>query len=728
MGTEVESRYMVPDRVLFNKLIHVSSLGGYAVQPEGIIRMTDHYLDTKGRALLRQGWACRLRAQNGSWVVTVKGPKANRGAILSRPELEMALVERIEDIARWPEGEIRSLVRELTGGLPLQQFLTIRQSRHRFSLSDGSRHVAELSLDVVRLSTGKLRHLSYMLECELLEQGELADLERLHPLLVNSYYLVPETRSKLQRALELVDLERSPDEGLVEQPAQITVEALCQRYDADMDRAEYVAGLAGILCEQLQPVHKLPSSKQPLVHMAALLHNVGEATKHARRNVVSRDILLRHSIVGLDAEAQQIVASAAYLHRQKITPQRIEEALAELPSVEVQQQAQVIAALVRLASALDASGTESTTIDQVHIADGGASITVSGPYADEDARRARLRSDLWEFLFGQALEWQVAGAALAGDASFAVDPPKGGVGLLPSDTMTEAARKVLRMHLERMLEHEPGARLGQDPEELHDMRVATRRLRSALGLFRAYLHGAHVTPTGDGLRELARVLGEVRDTDVALAKAQSYLANLPPFQAQDLDVLLTEWRARRDKGREQLLAHLDSQRYRDCVRDLSALIEDLRLAAASQEDDHTVKKVAPRFLYIAWQIVHAYDAVLRKAPVELLHALRIDCKRLRYALEFLREALPPEVTMMIPEVVTLQDHLGDLNDAAVATEMLDEIMAQRQGSPEGPAITAYREARQEELVHLVKTFPSVWQHFRRPKLRRKVTKALLLGL
>ena len=98
--------------------------------------------------------------------------------------------------------------------------------------------------------------------------------------------------------------------------------------------------------------------------------------------------------------------------------------------------------------------------------------------------------------------------------------PKKRPDIYPSDTMTEAAAKTLRFHLAKMLEHEEGTRLGEDPEELHDMRVSTRRMRMALRVFADYLDPEVLRPVLRGLRRTGRTLGAVRDLDVFDEKTQ----------------------------------------------------------------------------------------------------------------------------------------------------------------------------------------------------------------
>ncbi len=101
------------------------------------------------------------------------------------------------------------------------------------------------------------------------------------------------------------------------------------------------------------------------------------------------------------------------------------------------------------------------------------------------------------------------------------------VGLQADDLMTEGLRKIMHFQFQHMLYHEPGTQLGLDIEELHDMRVATRRMRAALQVFGDYLDEKTWAPFDKGLRRTGRVLGEVRDLDVFWEKTQHYL-DTPP--------------------------------------------------------------------------------------------------------------------------------------------------------------------------------------------------------
>jgi CHAD domain-containing protein len=306
-------------------------------------------------------------------------------------------------------------------------------------------------------------------------------------------------------------------------------------------------------------------------------------------------------------------------------------------------------------------------------------------------------------------------------------------GILPDDPMSEAGRKILLFQLARMLEHEPGTRAGTDIEELHDMRVATRRMRSAFRIYAPYYKSRAIRPYVAGLRRAARALGEVRDLDVFMQKARRYLDGLETDRARDLDVLLEAWRGQREQACERMIEVLDSPKYRDFVDAFRLFLETpgagVRQVSGMPPRPTLVRHVAPQLIYSRWASVQAFGALLEGAPISVLHALRIECKRLRYTLEFFREALSPQVGEVIEAVVKLQDHLGDLNDADVANAMLsDFLFAPR---PDGerdrliaPGVVAYLAVKQRELQTLIETFPQAWQAFNQPQVRRALADAV----
>ncbi len=324
-----------------------------------------------------------------------------------------------------------------------------------------------------------------------------------------------------------------------------------------------------------------------------------------------------------------------------------------------------------------------------------------------------------ESLVAEALEMRA-------EAVEGTDDKKKRPGILPADTMVEAAVKTLRFHLARMLEHEGGTRQGEDSEELHVMRVSTRRMRMALRVFDEYLDRQAMRPVLKGLRRTGRTLGAVRDLDVFQEKTQRYLDTLPPERAGDLDGLLSACRTERERQREHLVDYLDGGRYRAFVELFEELLDGPfeRLSARPPADPRPqrVAQVLPGVLYKDMAEVWAFEGQLGglETPLPRFHALRKGCKGLRYTLEFFEDVLGPGARPLIKKVRGLQDHLGDLQDAVVTSGVLRDYLTWgtwRHGGHDlpgpvevivAPGAARYLAARQEEMEQLVLTFRDVW--------------------
>jgi CHAD domain-containing protein len=401
----------------------------------------------------------------------------------------------------------------------------------------------------------------------------------------------------------------------------------------------------------------------------------------------------------------------------------------------VREETLVLAALLRMADGLDYSQSQTSALGEVQRSPQAIEVPVTGVYAGEDAARAQEKADLWQHLFDVQLRFLVEGEPVVWVRP-EVAPPQEKLkspGVLPDDPMSEAGRKVLRFHFERMLEHEPGTRRGEDIEELHDMRVATRRMRAAFRVFSPYFDPDALQPFLKGLQRTGRALGGVRDLDVFMEKAQRYLDELPEEERASLDPLLADWREQREAKRAQMLEHLDSKRYQQFVRDFGEFLLTEGAGAlpvpADEPLPHHVCHLVPALIYNRYQVVRGYETVIEGAPIATLHALRIDCKRLRYSLEFFREVLGPEAEDVIREVVTVQDHLGNLHDADVACGLLVGFLdgwarAEQRERINVSGVTRYLVAEQNELRELIESFPEAWQHFDRAEVRRKLALAV----
>jgi len=336
-------------------------------------------------------------------------------------------------------------------------------------------------------------------------------------------------------------------------------------------------------------------------------------------------------------------------------------------------------------------------------------------------------------IFPTALVEEAVVALVSERASEEKTKKQNSPGVLADDLMSEAGRKVLCFHFERMLENEAGTRLGEDREALHDMRVATRRMRSAFRIFGPYFKRKRIKPFIKGLRRTGRILGRVRDLDVSMQKASTYLEQLSDDEKSALDPLLDRWRAKHATLRADLLTHLDTKRHKEFVDQFNTFLstknDGAKKVKLSKPNAYRVYQAAPILIYKRYGILRGYDEILEKAELDTLHALRIDVKRFRYLLEFVQEALDPTLKEVIQECVIVQDHLGELNDADIACRILVDFLEdwrkkRRRENTDISGVADYLVWRQVELRKLVDTFPATWIRFLRSNIRHKLADAI----
>ncbi len=302
-------------------------------------------------------------------------------------------------------------------------------------------------------------------------------------------------------------------------------------------------------------------------------------------------------------------------------------------------------------------------------------------------------------------------------------------GIAADDTLAEAGRKLLRMHLARMLAVEAGTRSGEDIEDLHKMRVATRRMRAMWrvfdGAYKPRVQRRYVRE----LRAVAAALGLVRDLDVMLEDLAAYLTLLPEDGRAAMQALRADWEREREEHRVELIAMLDSRDYRNFVEDYLDFTETIGQGevAAAPGTPQLVRHTAAGRIWTAYEHVRAHATTLAWADVPALHALRIDCKRLRYTLESFREVLPPRTDQLIAQVVALQDHLGLLNDADVAAGRARTWLTANAArvTPESlAAVRLYLDTREAEVARLRRRFSPLWRRVEGAGYRRSLALAL----
>jgi CHAD domain-containing protein len=240
----------------------------------------------------------------------------------------------------------------------------------------------------------------------------------------------------------------------------------------------------------------------------------------------------------------------------------------------------------------------------------------------------------------------------------------------------DLALNVVRKQVEALRAHEAGTRDGADPEELHDMRVATRRLRAALRSFEDVL-----APDAEGVRAELKWLGgslsAVRDLDVQIQQLQNWQKSLSDTDDSAMTDLLSIVGEERQHAREPLIGALKSRRYRALLKRMDALLAAEPPEAAAEP----VATWAPRRVERLYRKLRKQgDKLDGHSEATELHQLRIDAKRLRYMVEFVTPTYGQPAERFAKRTTELQDVLGNHQDAVVAVERLRKMLADRHDS------------------------------------------------
>jgi CHAD domain-containing protein len=249
-----------------------------------------------------------------------------------------------------------------------------------------------------------------------------------------------------------------------------------------------------------------------------------------------------------------------------------------------------------------------------------------------------------------------------------VSPPTG-VG--EHSSAGDVVHAAIASSVHRLLVHDPGARLGDDPEQVHQARVATRRLRSDLRTFAPLLDPDWNRELREELKWLGRELGAVRDTEVLLELLRAKAADLGARDAKTADGIIGRLVRRWEDARVELLDAMRSDRYAALLDRLVAAAREPRLA---DEAARPAVEVLPDLARKPWRHLRRdVEALAEDPPDDQLHAVRIRAKRARYAAEAVAPALGPAVRDFAKAVAKLQDVLGDHQDAVVATQWLRDV-------------------------------------------------------
>ena len=290
---------------------------------------------------------------------------------------------------------------------------------------------------------------------------------------------------------------------------------------------------------------------------------------------------------------------------------------------------------------------------------------------------------------------------VAGKPLLAAPPSSDDPGASRLRELTELQRRAL-------LAHDPGTRLGEDPENLHLHRVAARRVRVYLRAARRQLDPGWRRSVAGALKELGEASGPVRDLDVLLEHLGDELRSLEEPDRAAGAAILARLEAEREEARGRLLDALDSDGYRIVVGRLR-----LPPRLASGVDAVPLERIARRELR---ELLAAVDGIGDNPDEDALHELRIALKRARYAAE-LSGSGGKASRRFLADAKTLQDLLGDHQDAVIAEQWLRALSVV--DAPTATAFVAGRIVERERArrTRISRRLPTAWKRLRRSSAR-----------
>ncbi len=305
-------------------------------------------------------------------------------------------------------------------------------------------------------------------------------------------------------------------------------------------------------------------------------------------------------------------------------------------------------------------------------------------------------------------------------------------------TLGEWSQAAIAKHTRKIFKYEAGVLEARDPEDLHQMRVGIRRLRSAIVGFNVALNLPQAA-SDKNIGQIGKKLGKLRDLDVLLlALANDYRSLLPKAEQKSLDKAIKSLQKQRKQGLKQVREILNGELYFDCkqalkqwlknpqyhvIADISIeqVLPDLLLPQVSQLLLHPGWLVGIEIqqgaIYFPQQLDQKSVKQLLERQEKILHDLRKQTKRSRYNLELFTQFYNDKYQYFLQQIEQIQEVLGQIQDCYVLKEVLEKVLKAKiseQIPTLADLLTKTRWEKWQEFTNLQKQFLArqIQQEFR----------------
>ena len=430
----------------------------------------------------------------------------------------------------------------------------------------------------------------------------------------------------------------------------LSIDELLSAHRNETPHTEHVATLALRLFDRLHAALRVPGRERRLLEAACRLHDIGFAANPDNHVAAGAELVMREGVRGFTPTQCQLLAAVILLHPRCYHDHLDHSIVQTLGSP---SRACRLAAFLAVADGLDHAHAQNASLTSIRHGKGRVAVTVRSPGFPGNAHWAAKKAVLWNETF-----------PLRMDIRLAPEPADrllfGGI-VRGRDERLEALRKLLDVQYRIATDNIPGTLAGQDPEPLHDLRVAMRRFRSALRMFRGPVRHTQAESLRAGIGDMSAALGPVRDSQVWLA----FLTG-PKRQRCTLDpdwpAYLATQRADDDTHLDALRGVLNGESFSTLRRRMACFLRTDLVVLRDAADPHAYAPfAATRILALYGKITREKHRLADMQP-EALHNLRKRCRQLRYWSEFAAPALDSLTGPLARRAKDLADALGDVHD------------------------------------------------------------------
>jgi len=300
----------------------------------------------------------------------------------------------------------------------------------------------------------------------------------------------------------------------------------------------------------------------------------------------------------------------------------------------------------------------------------------------------------------------------------------------PQMDAAEAVKEILSSLFNIIRRNEQGILEDIDTEFLHDYRVAVRKTRSAYGQLGNVFDAKIYETAKKDFSQLGSWTNRMRDIDVYNLKKNEYQNMLPNNMKKDIEPFFKNLNQERKIVHKNLVNKLTSQDYKQSIAYWERFLRKpvTRKSSAIQSKWSILEYASSIIMKRFKKVIKLGESITVGSPDELLHKLRIECKKLRYLLEFFASLFPLQhIVFLIKQLKILQDNLGDFNDLSVQQQTLQKFVEKETNKKTLLAVGMLIGKLNEKQTRVREAFDNTFQQFASPKMRKLFMKLFSSG-